>query len=245
MTCKSHLRNNLVTRIKSFRIMDSSDVQAYVERSRVQLEADPQMSEQNTKTKLIDPLIRLLGWDLYSSEVELEYSLQIGTRNPRVDYALLLNNTPEVFIEVKSSGVRIKNKHLNQSGSYMRQEGVRWGLLTNGRRFQVLRSYNDGGKPGENLLADIKLEDVYDEWQLLSCISKSQIQSGEADERADGILKRKTAIEDLKSNKEEIVGAVVETVTSNIVDTLLGSTLLVSQSTSRRACSSASLPGLR
>lgn len=62
--------------------MAHDDVEEYLERSKSLIDSAPQMGEENTKVKLIQPLIELLGWDVYSSEVELEYPIQIGQGRP-------------------------------------------------------------------------------------------------------------------------------------------------------------------
>lgn len=67
-------------------------IKTYIERSQALLEEFPQMGEENTKAKLIQPLLELLGWDVYSAEVELEYPMQIGRGNTRADYALSTRN---------------------------------------------------------------------------------------------------------------------------------------------------------
>jgi hypothetical protein len=81
--------------------MNPESVTEYVDRSQALVDADSQMDEQNTKVKIIQPLIDLLGWDLYSTAVELEYGMQVGSGHKKVDYALMLDDTPVVFIEAK------------------------------------------------------------------------------------------------------------------------------------------------
>jgi hypothetical protein len=49
------------------------------------LEASPQMDEENTKVKIIQPFVDLLGWNFYSTEVQLEYTVQMGTQSSKVD----------------------------------------------------------------------------------------------------------------------------------------------------------------
>jgi len=73
----------------------------YAERSVGLIENSPQMDEENTKRKIIEPLIELLGWDILSSDVELEYSVQMGSGTKKVDYALKREGTPVVFVEAK------------------------------------------------------------------------------------------------------------------------------------------------
>jgi predicted type IV restriction endonuclease len=136
--------------------MGESGVHEYVERSRALLEGDPQMGEENTKVKLVQPLIDLLGWDVYSPEVELEYSMQIGRGHTRADYALLLEGTPVVFVEVNGCDATLTDTDRHQLKSYMRQMGVDWGLLTNGAHFEVLKRRVDGNRPNERSLRSFR-----------------------------------------------------------------------------------------
>jgi hypothetical protein len=107
--------------------MDSDGVQDYVQRSQSLIEDSPQMEEENTKVKPIQPLIKLLNWDVYSSEVELEYPMQIGSGSARADYALQLEGAPVVFIETKGCDSTLSESDRSQLASYMRQKGVDWG----------------------------------------------------------------------------------------------------------------------
>lgn len=117
--------------------MSERDIESYIERSKSLLEEAPQIGEENTKVKLVQPLIELLGWEVYSSEVDLEYPMQIGRGNAGADYALQLEGAPVVFIEAKASDSALNDSDRRQLASYMRQKGVDWGLLTNGNQFEV------------------------------------------------------------------------------------------------------------
>jgi hypothetical protein len=112
--------------------MEKDELAEYVEQSQSLIDASPQMDEQNTRRKLIEPLLELLGWNMLSPEVELEYSVQMGVGTKKVDYALMLEGTPVVFVEAKGVDSSISDSHRSQLKSYMRQTGVDWGLLTNG-----------------------------------------------------------------------------------------------------------------
>src|SRR6266852_713750 len=58
------------------------------------------MGEQNTKAALIEPVLRVLGWDIEDpDEVHREYK-QRSMDNP-VDYALVLDGKPVLFVEAK------------------------------------------------------------------------------------------------------------------------------------------------
>ncbi|MFB6150338.1 MAG: restriction endonuclease subunit R, partial [Haloarculaceae archaeon] len=89
------------------------ELSEYVERSASLIEDSPQMDEENTKRKILEPLIDLLGWDILSlsSEVELEYSVQMGSGSKKVDYALKREDTPVVFVEAKGCDTSLEQSH--------------------------------------------------------------------------------------------------------------------------------------
>jgi len=88
------------------------------------IDDSPQMDEANTKKRLVEPFIEdVLGWDGFS-DVELEYSVQMGRNPKKVDYALILEGTPVVFVEAKGLDEGLSEDEEKQLRSYMRQVGV-------------------------------------------------------------------------------------------------------------------------
>lgn len=198
--------------------MDESDVEAYIERSASLIESSPQMDEQNTKAKLIRPLIELLGWDVFSSEVELEYSMQIGRGNTRADYALLLEGAPVVFVETKGCDTSLTDSNRSQLKSYMRQTGVDWGLLTNGREFEILKRRTDSNRPDEVTLGTPSLDELVEEYELLELLSKELVESGEADRIAERMEATKRATRTLRDEKERIAERITQIITDEVGD---------------------------
>lgn len=103
--------------------MDEDTIAEYVERSQAIIDSSPQMNEESTREKLVRPLIELLEWDFYF-EVEPEYPVQMGSTRKKVDYSLILEETPVVFIEVKGNDTTVSDSDRDQLRSYMRQVGV-------------------------------------------------------------------------------------------------------------------------
>lgn len=190
--------------------MDREALREYVERSEGILESDPRMDEQNTKVKLIQPLIDLLGWDMYSHEVELEHSMQVGSGQRKVDYALFLEDTPVVLVEAKGSDTDLNDSYRDQLRSYMRVEGVSWGLLTNGRAFEILKSRTDSERPEEATLGHIELSALPERYELTRTLTKEYIETGESQRVAAAIEQRQHAIETLQQNREEVSEAVAQ-----------------------------------
>jgi hypothetical protein len=197
--------------------MDEETVSEYVERSQSLVESSPQMDEQNTRSRLIDPFIRdVLGWDFYSTEIEMEYSIQMGSSKKKVDYALFADGSPALFVEAKGCDTTITDAYADQLRSYMRQEWVDWGLLTNGKTFAVFRLKKDGATPdverlGESDLADLSVND----W-MLAALSKDSIQSGASTEIYQRVERRRQAIETLSNGKDDIADSIRKTVVDQV-----------------------------
>lgn len=188
----------------------------YSKRSAVLLEESPQMDEENTKRKVIEPLIELLGWDILSSDVELEYSVQMGRGTKKVDYALKLEGTPVVFVEAKGADTELTESHENQLRSYLRQVGVDWGLLSNGRRFRIFRRDYSSNRPNEISLAEFPLEEIHQNTQPLTALSRSSIKTGESRQIAEKIESVQKAVQSLREKKEPIAEEVTKVVTGEI-----------------------------
>ena len=185
----------------------------YAERSSGLIEDSPQMDEENTKRKIIEPLIDLLGWEILSSDVELEYSVQMGSGTKKVDYALKREGTPVVFVEAKGCDTPLEQIHENQLKSYMRQVGVDWGLLTNGRNFEIFRRDVSSNRPNEISLAEFSIEDVLDNEHPVKALSRPSIESGESRQIAEKIEAVQNAVASLRKNKEDLAEDVTGVVT--------------------------------
>lgn len=185
----------------------------YAERSAGLIEDSPQMDEENTKRKIIEPLIELLGWDILSSDVELEYSVQMGSGTKKVDYALKREGTPVVFVEAKGCDTPFDQSHENQLKSYMRQVGVDWGLLTNGRDFEIFRRDVSSNRPNEISLAEFSIEAVPNNEDPLKALSQEYIDSGESRQIAEKIEAVQNAVASLRENKETLAEDVTGEVT--------------------------------
>jgi len=184
--------------------MDERAVREFVNEAKSLLEASPQMDEEATKFRLIVPFIELLGWDTRSTEVEPEHTVRMATGTTKVDFALLLGDTPVVFIEAKPARSTLDEDSVEQLRSYMRQElDVDWGVVTNGKSFEVLTKGNNG-RQEEISLIQFELDDLKQRPDLLEILSKESIQSGKSDEIATQIAQAGEAILHLQDNKERV-----------------------------------------
>jgi muramidase (phage lysozyme) len=99
------------------------------------------LGEQNTKAALIEPLLRSLGWDVEDvDEVHREYK-QRSMDNP-VDYALMLDRKPVLFVEAKGMRENLEDRRwAGQILGYAVVAGVEWVMLTNGDEYRIYNSH--------------------------------------------------------------------------------------------------------
>lgn len=197
--------------------MTSMDIKQFIEQSTSVVNSATNLDEQTTRTKLIDPFLRQLGWNLISSDVDLEYPVQMMSSNKQVDYALKIDSEPAVFIEAKRGDSSITEHNIGQLGDYMQKEWVELGLVTNGHEFVALKlEPAEGGPPEIINLGTVSIEDIEENSWMLELFSYDSIQKGEAEEIANNIVQRERAIEHLRDNKDAIAEEVTEVVTREL-----------------------------
>ncbi|MFQ3477455.1 hypothetical protein HKK80_14650 [Halonotius sp. F2-221B] len=197
--------------------MQRDEIEEYVGRCQQLIESSPQMDEENTKVKLVQPFLELLGWDLYSTEVALEYTIPMASGSTHVDYALLVGDSPVVFVEAKPVRATLSDDEVRQLRSYMRQElDVDWGILTNGQSFEVLtKNRNENG--GEEVsVVQFELDDLTENPGVLELLTKESIRSGKSDEVAEQVAQTNRAITALQDNEDGVTDAVTEAVESEV-----------------------------
>lgn len=194
--------------------MDIDEVRAYVEKSEDIIDEAPQMGETNTKEMLVRRFIRVLGWEFHPSEVKLEYPVRMASTRTKVDYALMLEETPVVFVEAKGLDTDLTDDHREQITSYMHnEEGVNWGLITNGAEYDF---FMYDGTPSGFSLGALELDELSNNPEIVATLSKDSVSSGESEERAERLRERRRAVSTLRREKDEIAEGVVGVVTERI-----------------------------
>jgi hypothetical protein len=189
--------------------MDRDEIEESVHRCQQLIESSPQMDEENTKVKLVQPFLELLGWNLYSTEVALEYTIPMASGSTHVDYALLVGESPVVFVEAKPVRSTLTDSEVQQLRSYMRQElDVDWGILTNGKSFEVLTKnhHQNGGE--EVSVVQFDLDDLSESPEVLELLSKESIRSGKSDGIAEQVAETNRAIRYLQENEDSVTASV-------------------------------------
>lgn len=195
----------------------------YAERASSIIDEAPQMGEANTKEMLIRPFIEALGWEFLPSEVMLEYPVRMASRRTKVDYALMLEGTPTVFVEAKGLDTELSEGHREQITSYLHnEEGVEWGLLTNGKEYEFFR-YD--GTPSGLSLGKVRLAQLARRVDIVRTLSKRSVEAGESKQIAEKVRARRIAVSTLRSDKDDIAEKISDLVTDYIGETSVSSTL--------------------
>jgi hypothetical protein len=125
-------------------IMDFSD-----SIKRFALEAKEKLpdiqSEEATKTALILPFFRMLGYDdSIPKEFVPEYTAVFGDKKDAwVDYAILDNGQPIILIEAKHCGVSLEKHDAQLAKYFAAAKTARFGILTNGIEYRFFSDTKD------------------------------------------------------------------------------------------------------
>lgn len=113
-------------------------------------------NEQAVREQIINPILKSLGWNLENPE-EVVPNLSIEGGVP--DYTLKKDEAVLLFVEVKNLSVDIEEKEIiSQLAKYCFNEGVKYGVLTNGIVWILIRSFEEGTKLVERIVWKIDLE---------------------------------------------------------------------------------------
>ena len=146
------------------------------------------LDEKSARAEVIDPILERLGWDKFGKEFVREFSVSDG----RVDYALLNNGKPKVFIEAKRPN-ELLNPHQYQLLAYSGRYAVRLAALTNGLNWWFYLPLAEEGDAEERRFCqlDITRDDVSEACDLLSkFLSMENVASRAAVESAEAHLRR-------------------------------------------------------
>jgi len=147
-------------------------------RQRIAKRAPGSLGEPDTKATLIEPMLRALGWDPEDiDEVHREFKTQ-KRENP-VDYALLAEGKPVLFVEAKALGTNLDDPGCaHQIMGYVGVAGVDWIVLTDGDHYRLYNAHAPVPVEGK-LLFSVAVSDASQEVvQRLGLLAKDCVTSG-------------------------------------------------------------------
>jgi predicted type IV restriction endonuclease len=173
-------------------------------------------NEMAVRNQIIDPILRDLGWNTENPE---EVRPDIHTEGGGFpDYTLLKNGRKILFIEAKNLSVDIKQqKVLQQLANYSFHEGVKYGVITNGAVWILIRAFEEGTTLRDRIIweVDLENEDLSAAFRKISTLSKTNIENIEVLVKKPQILNE--IWQSLLLNKpEEIIKGLIPVVKSMI-----------------------------
>lgn len=168
-------------------------------------------SEETTKIALITPFLRELGYDTADpSVVKAEYTADVGTKQgEKVDFAILDDGEPVVFIECKPVMKELNKDNISQLFRYFSITNVQIGILTNGVDYLFYTTGDDNrmdDKPFMEInLLNLTKKDISE----LEKFAKDNFSVDNAVSRADDLkyrnLIKKTLIKEFEEPSDEFI----------------------------------------
>lgn len=167
--------------------------------------------EETTKIALITPFLRLLGYDTTDpSIVKAEYTADVGTKQgEKVDFAILDNGKPVIFIECKSAQNKLSEANVSQLYRYFSITDVQIGILTNGIEYMFYTTGNDN-RMDEKPFLEINLLNITNkDIKELEKFIEGNFNLEEIVDRADNLkyrnLIKKVMLNELENPSDEFI----------------------------------------
>jgi hypothetical protein len=175
------------------------------------------MDEANTKAAVLRDFLDLLGWEI-PTNTQLEYSVEAFRQTYKVDYALILEGTPVAFLEAKGADTSLTADHDEQLSSYMMNENVNYGILTNGKRYWFFQRRVDASNVSVERVGDISLEDLPSRLAVVRAYTKDAIETGEAGKILGRINRLREARSTLEADKDDLSTQLTNVLTDSVSD---------------------------
>ncbi len=174
-----------------------------------------EQNEQAVRDQIVNPILKTLGWNPENPE---EVQPDSSTEEGIPDYTLIKDGKKILFIEAKRLSVDIEQREIiRQLARYCFSEGTKYGILTNGGVWILMRSFEEGTPLSERIVWKVDLEDeeLTSVIRRLTTISKTNIENIE-------LLVKKIQILDeiwqsLLEEPEEMIKGLIPVVRSIIV----------------------------
>jgi len=161
------------------------------------------VNEYDTAVILVERLLEFLEWNISDID-EVKRQKETISRH-RVDYSLNIDGVPKIYIEVKRLQNKLKNyKEISQIVTYANEDGVKWGLITNGDKYH-LYDPNMIGDLSNKLILEIQISENLN-LNYLKYFKKKNIQN----DTLSAILQKiknvniiKQGLENLFDNKKD------------------------------------------
>ena len=171
------------------------------------------LTEEATKTSLIMPFFRILGYDVFNpTEFMPEFVADVGLKKgEKVDYAIKFDNEPVILVECKSINEKLE-KHDSQLYRYFGTTTAKFAILTNGIVYRFYTDIDELNKMDEAPFLKINLLELRDEQIVkLQYFTKENFDKDAIYDSAEGLKNeaqiRQIIKEEIENPSEELVKA--------------------------------------
>jgi len=122
------------------------------------------LNEAATKTVLVNPFIRGLGYDTSNiDEVEPEYTADVGVKKgEKVDYAILKDGKPIMLFECKRCGADLDREYTDQLYRYFSVTQAKIAVLTDGVIYRFYTDLEEKNKMDQKPFMEFDLMNIQD-----------------------------------------------------------------------------------
>jgi len=175
-----------------------------------------EQNEMAVRDQIVNPLLRVLGWDPEDPE---EVQPNVSTEEGVPDYSLMKNGKKILFLEAKKLSVDIERREvISQLARYSFAEGTKYGVLTNGAIWILVRSFQEGTTLGERIVwkLDLENEEFPSVSRRLTTISKFNVDQIETLVKKAQILHE--IWQTLVDEPEEMIRALMPVIKSTLAE---------------------------
>ena len=172
-------------------------------------------TEETTKIALINPFLRQMGYDTTNpAEVKAEYTADVGAKQgEKVDFAIIEDNEPIIFIECKSATNELTTDNISQLYRYFSITDIQIGLLTNGVEYKFFTTGEDNNRMDEKPFLDINMLNLTKkDIKELEKFKKVNFDIDEVVSRADNLkyrnLIKKQLLSEFENPTDEFIRAI-------------------------------------
>ena len=142
---------------------------------------DQNLNEADTVLRIIKIFEDVFGYDAMK---EITREQQI--KDKFVDIAIKINNITKLLIEVKSAGMELRDKHIEQAMNYAANGNIKWVLLTNGLQWTLFHlSFGEGIEHERVFSVDLSKDNIDDAIKSLNLLTRESVNADGLDEYWD------------------------------------------------------------
>jgi len=180
------------------------DLSTFVERARAVVEDAPDLSARTTDLRLTLPILETLGWDVHGPDVVADHVVRDVRSDDDgselwVDYALLLDDDPVIFVVTAGLGESIDSADGRRLEAAMNAAGVELGIVTNGDTYVFV----SGGDDTDRVRCD--LSDLPENRSIVANYTRPAVRRRRERRRAE---RRRSVARILANRRDDVVGGV-------------------------------------